>query len=70
MKKLDLGDLFTRDEFREYVENGWFIDTDGEGQYSNENGDWTGKWLSTSSFTRDEVKNKNMEYTHVIWYNK
>ena len=29
MKKLDLGDLFTRDEFREYVENGWFIDTDG-----------------------------------------
>ena len=51
MKKLDLGDLFTRDEFREYVENGWFIDTDGEGQYSNENGDWTGKWLSPSSFT-------------------
>ena len=38
MKKLDLGDLFTRDEFREYVENGWFIDTDGEGQYSNEIG--------------------------------
>ena len=34
MKKLDLGDLFTRDEFRENVENGWFIDTDG--QYSNE----------------------------------
>lgn len=33
MKKLDLGDLFTRDEFRENVENGWFIDTDG--QYSN-----------------------------------
>ena len=30
----------------------------------------TGKWLSTSSFTLDEVKNKNMEYTHVIWYNK
>lgn len=70
MKKLDLGDLFTRDEFREYVENGWFIDTDGEGQYSNENGDWTSKWLSPSSFTRDEDKNKNMEYTHVIWYNK
>ena len=43
MKKLDLGDLFTRDEFRENVENGWFIDTDGDGQYSNENGDWTGK---------------------------
>jgi hypothetical protein len=70
MKKLDLGDLFTRDEFREYVENGWFIDTDGEEQYSNENGDWTDKWLSPSSFTRDEDKNKNMEYTHVIWYNK
>ena len=70
MKKLDLGDLFTRDEFRENVENGWFIDTDGEGQYSNENGDWTGKWLVPSSFTLDEVHNKNMEYTHVIWYNK
>ena len=37
MKKLDLGDLFTRDEFRE---NGWFIDTDG--QYSNENGQVNG----------------------------
>ena len=70
MKKLDLGDLFTRDEFRENVENGWFIDTNGDGQYSNENGDWTGKWLSPSSFTLDEVNNKNMEYTHVIWYNK
>ena len=31
MKKLNLGDLFTRDEFRENVENGGFIDTDGEG---------------------------------------
>lgn len=42
MRKLDLGDLFTRDEFREYVENGWFIDTDGEGQYSNEIGQVNG----------------------------
>ena len=40
MKKLDLGDLFTRDEFRENVENGWFIDTNG--QYSNENGQVNG----------------------------
>lgn len=70
MKKLINGDLFTRDEFRKRVKNGLFIDSDGEGQYSNENGDWTRKWLSTSSFTSDEVKNKNMEYTHVIWYNK
>lgn len=70
MKKLSNGYLFTRDEFREYVENGWFIDSDGEGQYSNENGDWTSKWLVPSSFTSDEVHNKNMEYTHVIWYNK
>ena len=42
MKKLDLGDLFTRDESRENVEHGWFIDTDGEGQYSNENGQVNG----------------------------
>ena len=41
MKKLDLGDLFTRDEFRENVENGWFIDTNGEGQYSNEIGQYS-----------------------------
>lgn len=34
------------------------------------NKDWIGKQLSPSSFTLDEVKNKNMEYTHVIWYNK
>lgn len=70
MKKLNIGDLFTRDEFRENVENGWFIDTDGDGQYSNENGDWTGKWLSPSSFTEDEEHGKNMEYTHVVWFNK
>ena len=70
MKKLSNGYLFTRDEFREYVENGWFIDSDGEGQYSNENGDWTGKWLVPSSFAQDEFNNKNMEYTHVIWFNK
>ena len=37
MKELSNGDLFTRDEFRERVENGLFIDSDGEGQYSNEN---------------------------------
>ena len=43
MKELSNGDLFTRDEFRERVENGLFIDSDGEGQYSNENGDWIGK---------------------------
>lgn len=38
MKELNNGDLFTRDEFRERVENGLFIDSDGEGGYSNENG--------------------------------
>lgn len=38
MKKLSNGNLYTRDEFRERVENGLFIDSDGEGQYSNENG--------------------------------
>lgn len=70
MKKLSNGNLYTRDEFRERVEDELFIDSDGEGQYSNENGDWTHKWLSPSSFTLDEDKNKNMEYTHVIWYNK
>ena len=31
MKELSNGDPFTRDKFRENVENGWFIDTDGEG---------------------------------------
>lgn len=68
MKKLSNGNLYTRDEFRERVENGLFIDSDGEGQYSNENGPVNGYPLS--SFTLDEVNNKNMEYTHVIWYNK
>ena len=42
MKKLDLGDLFTRDEFRERVENGLFINSDNEGQYSNEIGQVNG----------------------------
>ena len=48
MKKLSNGNLYTRDEFRERVENGLFIDSDGEGQYSNENGQ-----VSPSSFTLD-----------------
>jgi hypothetical protein len=34
MKELSNGDLFTRDEFREYVKERWFVD----GQYSNEIG--------------------------------
>ena len=38
MKELSNGDLFTRDEFREYVKERWFVDADGYGQYSNENG--------------------------------
>ena len=42
MKKLSNGNLYTRDEFRERVENGLFIDSDGEGQYSNENGQVNG----------------------------
>ena len=70
MKELSTGLLFTRDEFRERVENGLFLVSDGDGQYTNENGDSTGICLSSYSFTLDEVKNKNMEYTHVIWYNK
>lgn len=49
MKKLDLGDLFTRDEFREQVNKGYFIDSDGYGRYSDENGDWF-EDLSPSSF--------------------
>lgn len=69
MKKLDNGNLYTRDEFRERVENGWLVDTDGFGRYSNENGDWF-KSLSPSSFMGDEERGKNIEYTHVIWYNK
>lgn len=40
MKKLSNGNLYTRDEFRERVENGLFIDSDG--QYSNENGQVNG----------------------------
>lgn len=69
MKKLSNGDLFTRGEFRECVKKGWFVDTDGFGRYSNENGDWF-KSLSPSSFMKDEERDKNIEYTHVVWFNK
>ena len=69
MKKLYFEDLFTREEFREQVNEGYFIDSDGYGRYSNENGDWFGD-LSPSSFTEDEERGKNMEYTHVVWFNK
>ena len=69
MKKLSNGDLFTRGEFRECVKKGWFVDTDGFGRYSNENGDWF-KSLSPSSFMEDEERDKNIEYTHVVWFNK
>lgn len=69
MKKLYFEDLFTREEFREQVNEGYFINSDGYGRYSNENGDWFGD-LSPSSFTEDEAHGKNMEYTHVVWFNK
>lgn len=69
MKKLSNGYLYTRDEFREQVDGEYFIDTDGEGCYSNENGDWF-EDLSPSSFMEDEEHGKNMEYTHVVWFNK
>ena len=69
MKRLDLGDLFTREEFREQVNEWYFIDSDGFGRYSNENGDWF-EDLSPSSFMEDEEHGKNMEYTHVVWFNK
>lgn len=45
MKELNNGYLYTRDEFRERVEEGLFIDSDGEGQYSNENGPVNGQFL-------------------------
>lgn len=58
MKKLDNGNLYTRDEFRENVENGQFIDTDG--QYSNEIGQVNGYPL---------LPLHQMRLTTKIWYN-
>lgn len=69
MKKLYFGDLFTREEFREQVNEEYLIDSDGYGRYSNENEDWF-EILSPSSFTEDEEHGKNMKYTHVVWFNK
>lgn len=57
MKKLSNGNLYTRDEFRERVENGLFI---GEGQYSNENGQVNGYPLLPLHQMRSTIWNIHM----------
>lgn len=58
-------DVYTVEEFRQYVEDGSFIDYDGHG-YPVKDGlaDKT-KWIYPS-----EVKNIPADATHIVWYNK
>jgi hypothetical protein len=61
----DLGDIFTLEEFREMVDMGAFIASDGTAHFVNKDGmedDSCYGWDFESPFPADAVK--------VAWYNK
>ena len=62
----DYGDLMTLEEFIQHVENGYFIDYDGQGEYATDT-HVTGITVIPSDIIKGNI---NEEYTHVVWYNR
>jgi len=60
------GDLFTMEEFRENVECGGFIDSDGSGRYATENEE-SDIYIYPSDLEGNRVRD---DFTHVMWFNK
>jgi len=66
----DYGELFTIEEFKEYCDDGSFIDYDETGRYSDGKFIYGDPWNDTAN-PSDFVKgNINMEFTHVMWFNR
>jgi hypothetical protein len=57
----DCGDLYTMEEFKKMVDDGFINDNDGIGRYAD------GKYEYHDIYT---VYNLDESYTHVMWYNK
>lgn len=68
MKSLDKcdGDVFNMEDFKENVEYGAFIDSDGDGYYGTETHE------SNISVSPSDIRNGTYrkDFTHIIWYNK
>ncbi|GAF85281.1 unnamed protein product [marine sediment metagenome] len=64
----DGGDLMTIEEWKECVEGGGFIDYDGSGNYA------TKDKVSNKSVSPSDVEagrfRTDVEFTHIMWYNK
>jgi len=60
------GDLFTMEEFREDVQCGGFIDSDGSGNYATEDKQ-SDIGIYPSDFKGNRVRS---DFTHVMWFNK
>lgn len=64
----DYGHLMTMEEFKDNVDAGGFIDYDGHGYYATTE-KMSNKIISPSDFKNNRVLD-NVEFTHVMWFNK
>ena len=57
----DIGNLFTYEEFAQYVEWGACSETDGIGFYASANREYS---------RIKDINNLSWKYTHIMWYDK
>lgn len=63
--EMEFGDVFTKEEFGDLVDKGWFIPSDGVGRFHDgENETNVSVW--DNSLTPEDVE----KYPYVCWYNK
>ena len=62
----DYGDLFTMKAFKQIVDIGGFIDSDGGGNYATKN------QMSNIAINPSDIKSGvyRKDFTHVVWFNK
>lgn len=66
----EYGDVMPISLFKECVEEGLFMDTDGFGEYANgATGKVSNKEIYPSEFKKNRILEEK-EFTHVIWFNK
>lgn len=62
------GDLFTKEEFRSFCEEGGFLDSDGFGNYASKDK------ISNIEICPSDFKlgtfHEDPEFTHIVWFNK
>lgn len=72
----DAGDLFTREQFREYVEEGAFTDWDGGyDAFRADGSQWFPEGVDPKKefffgFGCSEIDDLPEEVTQILWYNK